>query len=47
VPFAALVDEHAEYLAKRFEISYPTCGRNLLRVAAAPPSHGSAAVQGA
>jgi CHAT domain-containing protein/Tfp pilus assembly protein PilF len=36
VPFAALVDEHGDYLAKHFEITYLTSGRDLLRMAAEP-----------
>jgi hypothetical protein len=32
VPFAALADEHGEYVAQRFELTYLTSGRDLLRV---------------
>jgi len=34
VPFAALVDEHDEYLIEHFELSYLTSGRDLLRMSA-------------
>jgi CHAT domain-containing protein len=32
VPFAALVDEHDQYLVERYSISYLTSGRDLLRL---------------
>ncbi|MDI1481725.1 CHAT domain-containing protein [Polyangium sp. y55x31] len=42
VPFAALVDEEGRYLVERFEISYLTSGRDLLRLArTAPPGRGA------
>ena len=44
VPFAALVDEHGEYLAQRFELTYLTSGRDLLRLAVVAPARGSAVV---
>jgi CHAT domain-containing protein len=34
VPFAALADEHGEYVAQRFELTYLTSGRDLLSLAA-------------
>jgi CHAT domain-containing protein/Tfp pilus assembly protein PilF len=40
VPFAALTDEHGEYLAQRFEVTYLTSGRDLLRLAAPAPARG-------
>ncbi|MCB1933817.1 MAG: tetratricopeptide repeat protein, partial [Candidatus Accumulibacter sp.] len=42
VPFGALVDEHGEYLVQRFEITYLTSGRDLLRMAVASLARGSA-----
>ena len=44
VPFAALVDEHGAYLTQRFELTYLTSGRDLLRMAAASPARGNAVV---
>lgn len=44
VPFAALLDEHGAYLAQRFELTYLTSGRDLLRMAAAAPARGNAMV---
>ncbi|MDC3959553.1 CHAT domain-containing tetratricopeptide repeat protein [Polyangium jinanense] len=45
VPFAALVDEDGQYLVKRYEISYLTSGRDLLRLArTAPPGQGALVV---
>jgi CHAT domain-containing protein/Tfp pilus assembly protein PilF len=38
LPFAALLDERGEYLAKHFEITYLTSGRDLLRMAPESPS---------
>jgi CHAT domain-containing protein/Flp pilus assembly protein TadD len=32
IPFAALVDEHGEYLVKRYHFTYLTSGRDLLRL---------------
>jgi CHAT domain-containing protein len=42
VPFAALVDEHGDYLVRHFEITYLTSGRDLLRMTAAPPPRSGA-----
>ncbi len=42
--FAALLDDKGEYLAKRFEITYLTSGRDLLRLASESSSRGSAVV---
>jgi CHAT domain-containing protein len=44
VPFAALLDDKGEYLAKRFEITYLTSGRDLLRFASESSSRGSTVV---
>ncbi|MDI3283779.1 CHAT domain-containing tetratricopeptide repeat protein [Polyangium sp. 15x6] len=45
VPFAALVDEEGQYLVKRYEISYLTSGRDLLRLSrTAPPGQGALVV---
>jgi CHAT domain-containing protein/tetratricopeptide (TPR) repeat protein len=44
VPFAALVDEHGDYVLQHFELSYLASGRDLLRMAAEPPPGGSALV---
>jgi CHAT domain-containing protein/tetratricopeptide (TPR) repeat protein len=44
VPFAALVDEHGEYLVQHFEITYLTSGRDLLRMANEPPPRSGAVV---
>ena len=38
IPFAALVDEHNEYLVSRYRISYLTSGRDLLRLQVARES---------
>ncbi|MBO0722179.1 MAG: CHAT domain-containing protein, partial [Blastocatellia bacterium] len=38
IPFAALVDEENRYLIERFNISYLTSGRDLLRLQNSPPS---------
>jgi CHAT domain-containing protein len=40
VPFAALMDEHGEYVAQRFELTYLTSGRDLLSLAAPAPPRG-------
>src|SRR5260370_23197910 len=40
VPFAALIDEHGEYVAQRFELTYLTSGRDLLSLAAPAPARG-------
>jgi CHAT domain-containing protein/Tfp pilus assembly protein PilF len=40
VPFAALIDEHGDYVAERFEITYLTSGRDLLSLAAPAPARG-------
>ena len=47
VPFAALADEHGEYVAQLFELTYLTSGRDLLSPAVAPapaPARGSPVV---
>ena len=44
VPFAALLDDQGEYVATRFEITYLTSGRDLLRLASASSSRGSTVV---
>jgi CHAT domain-containing protein len=45
VPFAALTDEHGDYVAQRFEVTYLTGGRDLLNLAAPPaPARGSPVV---
>jgi len=44
VPFAALLDEHGEYMAKSFEITYLTSGRDLLRIDARSMSRGKAVI---
>ena len=44
VPFAALTDEHGEYVAQRFELTYLTSGRDLLSLAAPAPARGSPVV---
>jgi CHAT domain-containing protein len=44
VPFGALLDEQGEYMAKRFEITYLTSGRDLLRVTSASSVPGSPVV---
>jgi CHAT domain-containing protein len=44
VPFAALVAEHGQYLTQRFELTYLTSGRELLRMGGASPARGSAVV---
>ncbi|HKX31427.1 MAG TPA: CHAT domain-containing protein [Blastocatellia bacterium] len=41
IPFAALVDEHHQYLIKRYTISYLTSGRDLLRLQTSPPSRNA------
>jgi CHAT domain-containing protein/Tfp pilus assembly protein PilF len=38
VPFAALMDEHGEYVAQGFELTYLTSGRDLLSLAAQEPA---------
>jgi CHAT domain-containing protein len=40
VPFAALMDEHGEYVAQRFELTYLTSGRDLLSLGAPVPARG-------
>jgi CHAT domain-containing protein/Tfp pilus assembly protein PilF len=40
VPFAALIDEHGDYVAQRFELTYLTSGRDLLSLAAPAPARG-------
>jgi CHAT domain-containing protein/Tfp pilus assembly protein PilF len=44
IPFAALVDEDGNYLTQRFEITYLTSGRDLLRLAAQSSARSSAVV---
>jgi CHAT domain-containing protein/tetratricopeptide (TPR) repeat protein len=44
VPMAALLDESGAYLVERFDVSYLTSGRDLLRVAADSTSLASAVV---
>jgi CHAT domain-containing protein len=44
VPFAALLNDDGEYLAQRFEISYLTSGRDLLRMGSGSPARGAPAV---
>jgi CHAT domain-containing protein/Tfp pilus assembly protein PilF len=44
VPFAALTDEHGEYVAQRFELTYLTSGRDLLSLAAPAPARGNPVV---
>ena len=44
LPFAALLDEKGEYLAKRFEITYLTSGRDLLRLASESSARSNAVV---
>jgi len=38
VPIGALVDEQGRYLVERYEITYLTSGRDLLRTGSAPTS---------
>jgi CHAT domain-containing protein len=47
IPFAALVDEEGKYLAQRFEITYLTSGRDLLRLAAQSSARSSPVVMAA
>jgi CHAT domain-containing protein len=44
LPFAALIDEHGEYVAQRFELTYLTSGRDLLSLTAPAPARGSPVV---
>jgi tetratricopeptide (TPR) repeat protein len=44
VPFAALTNEHGEYIAQRFEIAYLTSGRDLLSLASPAPARGNPVV---
>jgi CHAT domain-containing protein len=44
VPFAALVDQSGQYLVTRYEFSYLTSGRDLLRLQAPRPERRSAMV---
>jgi CHAT domain-containing protein/Tfp pilus assembly protein PilF len=44
VPFAALIDEHGEYVAERFELTYLTSGRDLVSLATPAPARGSPVV---
>jgi CHAT domain-containing protein len=41
IPFAALVDEENQYLIERYNISYLTSGRDLLRLQDSPPSQNA------
>lgn len=38
LPFAALIDEHVEYVAQHLEVTYLTSGRDLLTLAAPTPA---------
>jgi CHAT domain-containing protein/Tfp pilus assembly protein PilF len=40
MPVAALMDEHGEYVAQRFDLTYLTSGRDLLALAAPAPARG-------
>jgi tetratricopeptide (TPR) repeat protein/CHAT domain-containing protein len=44
LPFAALVDEHGDYLVQHFELSYLTSGRDLLRMSAESSPRSSSVV---
>lgn len=44
LPFAALVDERGRYLVERFQFTYLTSGRDLLRLQSNSPSETNAAV---
>ncbi len=44
VPFAVLVDDKGDYLAQRFELTYLTSGRDLLRMSSVSAAKGSAVV---
>ena len=44
IPFAALVDEHGQYLVERYEITYLTSGRDLLRLQVPRPSRSAPVV---
>ncbi|MGY4356328.1 hypothetical protein ACVWZR_005387 [Bradyrhizobium sp. i1.3.1] len=44
LPFAALMDEHGEYVAQRFELTYLTSGRDLLSLATPATTRGSPVV---
>jgi CHAT domain-containing protein len=44
IPMAALVDERARYLGERYEITYLTSGRDLLRIAVSESAPSSNAV---
>jgi CHAT domain-containing protein len=44
IPFAALVDEAGRYLVKRYEFSYLTSGRDLLRLQVKQPNRQSALI---
>jgi CHAT domain-containing protein len=44
LPFAALVDERGRYLVERFQFTYLTSGRDLLRLPSNSPSETTAAV---
>jgi CHAT domain-containing protein/Tfp pilus assembly protein PilF len=41
IPFAALVDEQNRYLIERYNISYVTSGRDLLRLQDSPPNRNA------
>src|SRR5262249_23143215 len=40
LPFAALMDEHGDYVAQRFELTYLTSGRDLLSLSAPASARG-------
>ncbi len=40
IPFAALVDERGRFLVERYELSYLSSGRDLLRLQVTVPTHG-------
>jgi CHAT domain-containing protein/Tfp pilus assembly protein PilF len=44
IPFAALVDEHGAYLVERYDITYLTSGRDLLRLQVPRPTRGTPVV---
>lgn len=44
LPFAALLDEHGEYLAQQFELTYITSGRDLLHMTAESSARGGSVV---
>jgi CHAT domain-containing protein len=44
IPFAALVDEHDQYLVENYSISYLTSGRDLLRLKTPPANTGASVI---